>query len=222
MADEALVPVYDEYIAEFSRYAFQAFSPLRLADDVLDQPIETEGPAARQKPRFRGVIRNEITSFKTAYQEQFRVLAERLPADGSGTGWHEDYLEHDPFYGDVDDPHREELREAIVADADDIVEALRPLAGVDDVWGAVEEMPPEEATARLIRWFDRPDVLWDHVEHVRLTLDVSAVAFLPMDEIDYSREALRLLDEGRDYLEQVIEADVAAASGDDEPLTGPA
>lgn len=223
MDDEPLVTTYDEYIAECSRYAFQAFSPKRLTEDLLDDSsdLDTDTPAARQKPRFRGVIRTEIGEFKVAYQDQFRVLHDAVAADEPASAFLDDYLAEDPFYAGVAEDRREDYREATREDVEAIAEAIEPLVGTDDVWSSVTaSFARDEAVERLLRWFDRPDYIGAFADDVALTLDATSVSFLPLDVIDYSLEAIRLLDEGRDYLERVIEADVAAAYGDDEPLSG--
>lgn len=40
-----------------------------------------------------------------------------------------------------------------------------------------------------------------------------------MDQIDYSRQAVRSLDEDRSHMRRVIESDVAAASGNEDRLS---
>lgn len=221
MAGEALGELYERYLDEYARFAFQEVCMYRIVHDQPGDPdrIDMQRPFAYLKPRFQGVLRQEIAEIKRGHLRAFEILLDALGGRAPAIEAFDAFLTEHPFFervaGNQQGPFRRQLQQDYVR----TVRALQPLVGADDVWAeARRRWSLDGAHHRLMRWFDLMADYQCAPNAVTLTFDTTAVSFLPFDSIDYAPEALRVLRRGRSYIRLVVGADLRAAFGKREPF----
>lgn len=222
MAGRGLETVYRNYIDEFARYAFQEVDLRRLAghQDVDIGRLDFRGSLSAQKLRFRGVIRHEIASISSGFHDEFAALADALRNDAPIVDGLDAVLAADPILGAVDTDRRDAYCRVHQRDLVRTARALDPLVGATDAWAAIRrEWSLDGAQHRLLRWFDATTDHGRFADDISMTVDTTTVAWLPLDTVDYGREALRVLERGREYIARVIGTDLEAAFADRSPVT---
>lgn len=219
MGMEGLEELYRRYIDEMARFAFQEFSVLRVLKDqsgALDT-VDVEDSIAGQKVRLRGAIRHEIATAKRGFSDELAVLLEALASEAPVEERFGDFVDQNPFYGRMDEESADAFRRELQWTYERSASALEPLVGEDDVWQWLRRhWSLDGAHHRLMRWFDTAPRYQDFADGCEMTLDTSGVTLVPMDTVDYAREAARVLDRGHDYMNRVVRADIEAAYMDRE------
>jgi hypothetical protein len=226
MSGPAVDELYRGYIDELARYAFHEVDVRRIVRDQGVDPtrLEVRGSMAVQKLRLRGVIRTEIASIKADFLEEFEAFFSALSAEASVVDGidavFETVLDADPVVDAAAPGRREAVERALQRDLVRAGRALEPLVGQTDALSAIRgRWSLDGAQHRLLRWFDATTDRSHLSEDVTMSVDTTSVAWLPRDAVDYSDEALRVLERGRDYIARVIAADLDATYAERAPLT---
>lgn len=210
--NEAVAGLVDDYVEQHAKFAFQEFNVLRVARDQMPgDALDTDSPLAPGKLTYRDTIREEIGAFKRDHQEAFRTVFEAVADDD--TDIEEGItaaVEHDPFYRQVDDGVRDAMRADLADYLTEVGEAMRPLlvAEGDDAWDVVTAVcDRDEAERRLTSITHHADVYSAYIDDIVMAIDFRGLDLFG-DVVDYSDEALRIVDHGEDYLRRVIASDV--------------
>lgn len=200
--------LYERYLEEYRLFAVDEVCMYRLMRDQVEDVdrIAVDRPLAELKPRFYGVIRQETAELERGFRAAFGVLLDALEDETPAIDSFDGFLDRHPFYDGVEESQRGQFRQELQRTYLRAARALQPLADGDDVWSVVrEQWSFDGAHHRLMRWFDvmaGPGM----ATTVSLTVDTTSVSFLPFDTVDYGDEALRVLDRGREYLRELIRA----------------
>jgi enamine deaminase RidA (YjgF/YER057c/UK114 family) len=212
-----------------ARYAFTELDPARLLTEENVGSglagLDLDGDVLREA--FRGPIRAELKQLKASYRDQFAHVLDHLdPAVADDVDRRDAYVDDDLFLVDYEGDRLEALREDLGAHFDRVVEAFEPVmaiephtvvdadeATVDHFWELVAEVyTEEEARNALDALAGHPDVIVPYEDGLAIEIDLRDTP-APIDALDYTAEAMRVVQEGVHHHRDVQATELAKAYG---------
>lgn len=213
-----------------AKYAFAELDPARLLTEENVGSglagLDLDGEVLREA--FRDPIRAELTRLKTSYQDQFAHVLDRLdPAAPDDVDYRTAYIDDDLFLAEYEGDRIDGLRDDIAAHFDRVVAAFEPVmavephtvveaeeATVDHFWELVAEVYDEdEAREALDALAGHPDVIVPYEDGMTIEVDLRDTV-APIDALDYTAEAMRVVEEGVAHHRDVQATELARAYED--------
>lgn len=201
---EAVVGQFEVFMERIIRDALGEFEPFRVVN-MNGMPGND-----RIKKALSPVIREELRRYRANVETQFEVVMDYAET-GDTEGCLGKFLRHDVFYtnfeGDRSRRHslREDLTRRMTSMGDDMAPLLR--TGEEGFWDAVVEAYDEdEARDMLPRHFEYTENVEDYRDDLRLTVRVGGS--LLGAEVEYTEEAMRVLDAAETRLRDDLRAKV--------------
>ncbi|MDY6780029.1 MAG: hypothetical protein SV760_05705 [Halobacteria archaeon] len=210
MTKDAVRNELDDYVHQVARRSLDEVNPL----NVLDANTSLSGGAIKEA--MRGDIRQEMIGIKSSFQNQCRLMVESA-ADDAADDYFEEFLESDVFYQNYqgDDESAERFKEDLGEYFDDISQGMKPVveSDEDEFWDAfVDVYEKEEALEVLHRLFNRSEIVQKYADGMVMMMDLDTG--LPIEEIEYTQESLRVFEVAEKYLRDMIEEEAEKAYGD--------
>ncbi|MFB6283779.1 MAG: hypothetical protein ABEK59_07585 [Halobacteria archaeon] len=210
MEDEVLEEKLDEYIQSISENAIDEFSP----SNILDLPTDIGDDAV--KSMARPMLNDELEEKNESYRKQYSIVIKSVKEDETDNEKYiEEYLDADPFYGSYTGNRPRIFKADLLDRMEEMQENIRPLVEADgDTFDerVVEAFDDEEKAAESIKkLFNHSEAVEPHRRGVdmKLDLDMEVIENIPfLDEnLDYSKEAIRIIEKGENMLDSRIEKD---------------
>ena len=212
MSEEVLESKLDEYIRKVSRNAIEEFSP----SNILDLPTDIGDDAV--KSMAKPMLDDELEEKNELYRRQYRAVIDSVE-DGESDVHVQEYLDADPFYQSYEGD-RPRIFKADLLDRMEIMkENLQPLIEADGesfdrkLVEAYDE--PREAEEAIKNLFNHSEILEPYKREfdMKLDLDAEVIESIPFLEgnLNYSKEAVRIVKQGEKQLHREIERDVSEA-----------
>lgn len=210
MTREAVIEKLEEYIHTVAIQAIDELDPSRV--------MEVDLPSEAIKSAMRDDIRQEMIQIKASFEDQCRYMVDvgDPETDAAVEDLLEAFLDADVFYPEfVGD---DDARRALEDDLEDYFArsavALEPLVAsdADGFWPAMVESYGQDAFDEFFVIFRRAEIVEPHAEYVRITMDLDTG--LPIDEVEYTDEAVRVFRAAEEYLRAIIRAEAESAYGD--------
>ncbi|MFB6284762.1 MAG: hypothetical protein ABEK59_12685 [Halobacteria archaeon] len=199
MTEEAVKEQLDDYIHEVATHAFHELDPTNV--------VNVDLPADKIKSALRQDIRQEVIGIKSGFQGQLTVFIQAVSEKDRDESF-EKFLEEDIFFRNYEGDREDELRRDLRDHFDEVVENIGPLVESDeDFWVSVEEHYENgEAVESLNTVFKRSEVVEDYRDG--FVMEMSLDTGLPIEEIEYTDEGLRVLKSGEEHIQELIEEKV--------------
>ncbi len=203
MTEDAVREQFDGYIDSMYDY---------VAEEV--QPLNAVGfPSFVSKPGKRAVMpvaRRETDAVGRSFERKFGIVVDCAAGDDVDDRL-DDYLESDAFYSNFygSDEDRRAMAEELSDRLRRMSEAVAPIVDSDEerFWDAVTEVyDRKEAHEALDGCFDYADTAHRYADETELTITVDIG---PFDvTVDYTDEAIRVLDISEGRLREEVRKDV--------------
>lgn len=200
MTEKAVKKEFDGYVKSVSLKALDELDPTQVVDVNL--------PPDRIKSLLRDEIRQEMARVKTGFQEQTDLIVETA-AKGEVT--EEDrskFLELDLYYTNYfgDEERTEQFGEELSEYFESTVRNVAPLVASEeeDFWDAVKDIYDEDRAVEALQgYFSRSDILEKYTDEMVLTMALDTG--LPIEEVEYTEESVRVFAEGEREMRGRIE-----------------
>jgi hypothetical protein len=200
MTEKAVKKEFDGYVKSVSLKALDELDPTQVVDVNL--------PPDRIKSLLRDEIRQEMARVKTGFQEQTDLIVETA-AKGEVT--EEDrskFLELDLYYTNYfgDEERTEQFGEELTEYFESTVRNVAPLVASEeeDFWDAVKDIYDEDKAVEALQgYFSRSDILEKYTDEMVLTMALDTG--LPIEEVEYTEESVRVFAEGEREMRGRIE-----------------
>lgn len=200
MTEKAVKKEFDGYVKSVSLKALDELDPTQVVDVNL--------PPDRIKSLLRDEIRQEMARVKTGFQEQTDLIVETA-AKGEVT--EEDkskFLELDLYYTNYfgDEERTEQFGEELTEYFESTVRNVAPLVASEeeDFWDAVKDIYDEDKAVEVLQgYFSRSDILEKYTDEMVLTMALDTG--LPIEEVEYTEESVRVFAEGEREMRGRIE-----------------
>jgi hypothetical protein len=200
MTEKAVKKEFDGYVKSVSLKALDELDPTQVVDVNL--------PPDRIKSLLRDEIRQEMARVKTGFQEQTDLIVETA-AKGEVT--EEDkskFLELDLYYTNYfgDEKRTEQFGEELSEYFGSTVRNVAPLVASEeeDFWDAVKDIYDEDKAVEVLQgYFSRSDILERYTDEMVLTMALDTG--LPIEEVEYTEESVRVFAEGEREMRVRIE-----------------
>jgi hypothetical protein len=200
MTEKAVKKEFDGYVKSVSLKALDELDPTQVVDVNL--------PPDRIKSLLRDEIRQEMARVKTGFQEQTDLIVETA-AKGEVT--EEDrskFLELDLYYTNYfgDEERTEQFGEELTEYFESTVRNVAPLVASEeeDFWDAVKDIYDEDRAVEALQgYFSRSDILEKYTDEMVLTMALDTG--LPIEEVEYTEESVRVFAEGEREMRGRIE-----------------
>lgn len=205
MTEYAVRSKFHDFIDEVGDYIVKEVDPTEVVEPPPALPERAFRTAARP------VVERRVGKVRQHIEKQFSLVADAA-VDGDTETYEDDYLEADVFY--TNHIGEETSERALEKDLRErfrrLTEAARPMAvsDEDDFWKAVLDGydSPDEATEALRGNFEYADTVKKYEEDVCLAVSLNLG---PVERgVEYTSEALRVLDGGEKHLREKVEKDV--------------
>ncbi|MFP4174605.1 MAG: hypothetical protein ACLFSW_02345 [Halobacteriales archaeon] len=205
MTEEPVREQFDEYIDSMYGY---------VTDEI--QPLNAVGfPSFVSKPARKAtlpVARRETDAVGRSFERKFGIVVDCAAGDDPDERL-DDYLSSDAFYANFQgtDDDRRRMADELADRLRRMSEAVAPIVESDEerFWDAVVDVyDREEAHAALDGCFDYAETARRYADDVALTLRIDVGPF--GTTIDYTAEAIRVLDISEGRLREEVSADVDA------------
>lgn len=200
MTEKAVKKEFDGYVKSISLRALDELDPSAV--------VEIDLPADRIKSMLRDEIRQEMARVKGGFQEQTDLIIETAVRGEITDEDRRKFLETDLYYsnyfGDAD--RKKQFGEELTGYFEEAVESVKPLVESehDKFWDCVEDVyEKEEATERLKDHFRRSEILEKYTDEMVLTMALDTG--LPIEEIEYTEEGVRVFAEGEKHMRERLE-----------------
>ncbi|MDZ7687977.1 MAG: hypothetical protein U5J64_04495 [Halobacteriales archaeon] len=194
----------------------------RIMDDALDEfepfrVVNMNGMPGndRVKKALSPVIRDELGRIRRSVEAQFDVVMEYIET-GDAEGCRRDFLRNDVFYNSFDGDQSTrrrlggDLTERMTRMGDDMAPLVE--TGENEFWDAVvAAYDEEEAREMLPRHFAYTETLKGYRGDLRLTVRVGGR--LLGTEVEYTDEAMRVLDAAETKLREDLRDEVGGVYG---------
>ena len=200
MTEKAVKKEFDGYVKSVSLKALDELDPTQVVDVNL--------PPDRIKSLLRDEIRQEMARVKTGFQEQTDLIVETA-AKGEVT--EEDrskFLELDLYYTNYfgDEERTEQFGEELTEYFESTVRNVAPLVASEEeeFWDAVKDIYDEDRAVEALQgYFSRSDILEKYTDEMVLTMALDTG--LPIEEVEYTEESVRVFAEGEREMRGRIE-----------------
>lgn len=208
MTHDAVIDKLDEYIHTVAIQAIDELDPSRV--------VNVDLPAESIKSAMRDDIRHEMIGIKSSFSDQMIAMIEYAETEESLDEHVEGFLAVDVFYEDFvgDDDRREAFRDDLEQYFVRGSSALQPLirSETDDFWSCFVETYTREELDDFMTLFRRSEVVAPYIDDLRITMELDTG--LPIEEVEYTEEAVRVFDEAERYLREIIRDEADRAYGD--------
>lgn len=213
MSREAVETEFDLFFDEMIDFAKQEMSPTRtmsgitvpVADSTIkevmgDQIEESMEEVQEDMEQQRDIVLN--------YAED---IAEGADSDTTRHQYEETFLQTNPVYKNYEGPREEELRTELLGHLDEVAEDLAPVidAPEDDFWDAMTATVPtyEEARDLLNKHFSQAETFREYQSGIDMEdeVEVGKSIFTKTFTVDYTDEAIRVIEEGEAHLRSDID-----------------
>jgi hypothetical protein len=200
MTEKAVKKEFDGYVKSISLKALDELDPTQVVDVNL--------PPDRIKSLLRDEIRQEMARVKTGFQEQTDVIVETAAEGETTEESRRKFLELDLYYSNYfgDEDRTEKFGEELMEYFDRTVENVAPLIASeeDDFWECVKDVyEKQEGIDVLQSYFSRADILRKYTDEMVLTMALDTG--LPIEEIEYTEESIRVFAVGEQEMRERIE-----------------
>ncbi|MDZ7689441.1 MAG: hypothetical protein U5J64_12165 [Halobacteriales archaeon] len=206
MTEKAVKKEFDGYVKSISLRALDELDPSAV--------VEVDIPADRLKSILRDEIRQEMARVKSGFQEQTDLIIETAAKGEITDGDRRKFLESDLYYSNYfgDAERKKKFGEELTEYFEEAVESVKPLveSEQDTFWDCVKEVYEKDEAVRLLKkHFRRSEILGKYTDEMVLTMALDTG--LPIEEIEYTDESVRVFAEGEKHMRQRVEeqADLA-------------
>ncbi len=157
-------------------------------------------------------IRQEILDIKTCFENQFNLIIEFVDQDNiEKNQFHNEFIRHDVFYKNYfgEASKSKQFQDDLKIYFNNVTNQLEPVvnSGEDDFWESVKDVYDKAGGLELLETvFRRSKHIREYRSGIQLTLDLNSG--IPIDEIEYTEEALRVLEYGEDELRKQAKKEV--------------
>ncbi len=199
MTEKAVKKEFDGYVKSVSLKALDELDPTKV--------VEVNLPPERLKSLLRDEIRQEMARIKSGFQEQTDVIVETAAKGEITDEDRRKFLKLDLYYTNYfgDEERKEQFAEELTEYFEKVVEGIQPIIGSDedDYWDCVKEAYDEdEAVEVLTTYFNRAEILEKYTDEMVLTMALDTG--LPIEEIEYTEESVRVFAEGEAEMRERI------------------
>ena len=224
---ELIQAKHADVVDAVARYAFAELDPAALLTEENVGSglagLDIDGDVLREA--FRDPIRAELKRLKASYRDQFAHVLDHLdPTVDDDVDHRTAYVDDDLFLAEYHGDRIDALREDLGAHFDRVVAAFEPVmaiephtvvdadeATVDHFWELVADVyTEEEARNALDALAGHPDVIVPYRDGIRIAVDLRDTP-APIDALDYTAEATRVLEEGVHHHRDVQATELAEA-----------
>jgi len=206
MTEKAVKKEFDGYVKSISLRALDELDPSAVVDIDL--------PADRIKSMLRDEIRQEMARVKGGFQEQTDLIIETAVRGEITDEDRRKFLETDLYYSNYfgDAERKKEFGEELTGYFEEAVESVKPLVESehDKFWDCVKDVYEKEKAVKLLKnHFRRAEILGKYTDEMVLTMALDTG--LPIEEIEYTDEGVRVFAEGEKHMRERLEeqADLA-------------
>jgi len=204
MTEKAVKKEFDGYVKSVSLKALDELDPTKV--------VEVNLPPERLKSLLRDEIRQEMARIKSGFQEQTDVIVETAAKGEITDEDRRKFLKLDLYYTNYfgDEERKNRFAEELTEYFEDVVEGIQPIIASekDDYWECVRGVYDEdEAVEVLSQYFSRAQILEKYTDEMVLTMALDTG--LPIEEIEYTEESVRVFAKGEEEMRERI-ADQAA------------
>ncbi|MFP4632513.1 MAG: hypothetical protein ACLFMT_03640 [Halobacteriales archaeon] len=172
--------------------------------------VDLDMSSSALKEFFRSELRQETARIKARFQEQTEVIVDYAAEDGGAEDYLDDYLASDLYYQAYDGEKETDFRDDLLDYLRTTGDNLRPVveSPEDDFWDAVLDVyTGPEALEVFDYHFDRSRIVRDYVEGLDLRMQVDTG--LPIGELEYTEESLRIYASGEDELRRIVRSQLS-------------
>ncbi|MFP4174305.1 MAG: hypothetical protein ACLFSW_00805 [Halobacteriales archaeon] len=200
MTEKAVKKEFDGYVKSVSLKALDELDPTQVVDVNL--------PPDRIKSLLRDEIRQEMARVKSGFQEQSDFIVETAANGGATEEDKAKFLELDLYYSNYfgDEERKKQFGDELGEYFEETVENVAPLVASDEeeFWDAVAETYDEDEAVEVLQsYFRRSDILKKYTDEMVLTMALDTG--LPIEEVEYTEESVRVFAEGEAEMRGRIE-----------------
>ena len=200
MTEKAVKKEFDGYVKSISLRALDELDPSVV--------VEVDLPADRIKSMLRDEIRQEMARVKSGFQEQTDHIIETAVKGEITDDDRRKFLETDLYYSNYfgNSERKKQFGEELTEYFEEAVESVRPLVDSehDDFWDCVKDVyEKDEAIELLKNHFRRSEILEKYTDEMVLTMALDTG--LPIEEIEYTNEGVRVFAEGEKHMRERLE-----------------
>jgi len=206
MTEKAVKKEFDGYVKSISLRALDELDPSAV--------VEIDIPADRLKSILRDEIRQEMARVKSGFQEQTDLIIETAAKGEITDEDRRKFLESDLYYSNYfgDSERKKQFGEELTEYFEDAVDSVKPLVESehDSFWDCVKNVyEKDDAVELLKKHFRRSEILKKYTDEMVLTMALDTG--LPIEEIEYTDESVRVFAEGEKHMRKRLEeqADLA-------------
>ncbi len=200
MTEKAVKKEFDGYVKSISLRALDELDPSAV--------VEIDIPADRLKSILRDEIRQEMARVKGGFQEQSDLIIETASNSEITDEDRRKFLESDLYYSNYfgDSDRKKQFGDELTGYFEEAVESVKPLveSDHDSFWDCVKEVYEKDEAVRLLKkHFRRSEILEKYTDEMVLTMSLDSS--LPIEEIEYTEESVRVFAEGERHMRKRLE-----------------
>jgi hypothetical protein len=200
MTEKAVKKEFDGYVKSISLRALDELDPSAVVDIDL--------PADRIKSMLRDEIRQEMARVKGGFQEQTDHIIETAVRGEVTDEDRRKFLKSDLYYSNYfgDEERKKRFGNELNDYFEAAVDSVEPLVESehDDFWDCVKESYEKDEAVRLLKeHFRRSEILEKYTDEMVLTMALDTG--LPIEEIEYTEEGVRVFAEGEKHMRERLE-----------------
>jgi len=185
---EAVLGKFEEFMEEIIDDALTEFEPLRIVNMNRLPGNKTA------KSVLRPLIEDELSRFRENIERQFEIVM-NYAETGNAEEHKEEFLRSDIFYKNFKGDDRRRIESDLMERMRNMGDDMRPLleTGEDDFWdAAIASYDEDEARRMLPKHFAYTGTVRGYRDSLNMTVEIGAG--LLSTEIEYTDEAMRVLD----------------------------
>jgi hypothetical protein len=196
---EAVLGKFEEFMEEIIDDALSEFEPLRIVN-MNSLPGNSTAKAA-----LRPLIEDELRRFRANIENQFDIVMDYAET-GDAEKHRREFLRSDIFYQNFEGSDRTRIENNLEERMKNMGDDMAPLlkTGEDNFWdAAVASYDEDEAREMLPKHFAYTDTVREYQDDLCLTVEIGSG--LLSTEIEYTDEAMRVLDIAETNLRKDLE-----------------